>query len=64
MQKPIFQKAAELSLKSTQQERDRFYIRLFKMGKDWFDVSGLTQAVGIKDTDDYIANLYEDWQVA
>lgn len=57
-----FQKAAQLSLKSTLAQRNRFYINLFKSGKDWFDVESLAQAVGIKDT--HIYKLYEEWQLS
>lgn len=58
----VFQKAAELSLESTLAQRNRFYINLFKVGKDWFDVENLVQAVGIKDK--HISELYEEWQTA
>ena len=57
----IFQKASELALSSTLKQRNRFYINLFELGKDWLDVKLLIQTVGIKDT--HISELYEEWQL-
>lgn len=58
----IIEKAKQLKKESTEEQRNRFYKRLFESGRDWLDVETLTKAVGIKDI--HIYELYEEWQMS